>query len=187
MEKEIWVKTKYNCNYEVSNLARVRRLPFSRVDSIGREYFYKGMLMKEGRNGSTNYRGVSLQGVSYRLHRLVYFSFNPDADESLEINHIDHNPSNNNLSNLELVTRQENIEAYLDFYDMRAKQFFCKDCGKIVTFQSIRCKTCKDLKQRRVEDRPSKEDLIEELKNSNYTQMGRKYGVSDNAIRKWLK
>jgi len=36
-------------------------------------------------------------------------------------------------------------------------------------------------------DRPSKEQLINELAESNYVQVGKKYGVSDNAIRKWLK
>ena len=36
-------------------------------------------------------------------------------------------------------------------------------------------------------DRPSKEQLLIELSQSNYVQVGKKYGVSDNAIRKWLK
>lgn len=44
------------------------------------------------------------------------------------------------------------------------------------------CKAC----TRKV-DRPQKEVLIEELKTSNYSQLARKYGVSDNAIRKWIK
>lgn len=35
--------------------------------------------------------------------------------------------------------------------------------------------------------RPSFEELNEELKNSNYCAVGRKYGVSDNAVRKWLR
>lgn len=39
---------------------------------------------------------------------------------------------------------------------------------------------------RRVE-RPPYEDLKKELASSNYSAMGRKYGVSDNAIRKWMK
>lgn len=43
------------------------------------------------------------------------------------------------------------------------------------------------LKNRKVKNRPSKDTLIKELKTSNYTAIGRKYGVSDNCIRKWLK
>lgn len=42
------------------------------------------------------------------------------------------------------------------------------------------------LNQRRVE-RPSIEQLLEEVKRLGYAGTGRKYGVSDNAIRKWLK
>jgi hypothetical protein len=40
---------------------------------------------------------------------------------------------------------------------------------------------------RKVKDRPSQEQLLVELKTTSYVQLGRKYGVSDNAIRKWLK
>jgi transposase-like protein len=29
--------------------------------------------------------------------------------------------------------------------------------------------------------------LLEEVKRSNYCAVGKKYGVSDNAIRKWIK
>ena len=36
-------------------------------------------------------------------------------------------------------------------------------------------------------ERPSYEQLIDDIKNSNYSAVGRKYGVSDNAIRKWIK
>jgi transposase-like protein len=39
---------------------------------------------------------------------------------------------------------------------------------------------------RRVE-RPPYEQLIAELQASSFLAVGRKYGVSDNAIRKWLR
>ena len=34
---------------------------------------------------------------------------------------------------------------------------------------------------------PSKEQLAMEVKAMNWTAIGRKYGVSDNAVRKWAK
>lgn len=46
---------------------------------------------------------------------------------------------------------------------------------------------CSKYALRKVKDRPSQEQLLEELKTTSYVQMGKKYGVSDNAIRKWLK
>ena len=42
------------------------------------------------------------------------------------------------------------------------------------------------IKQRRVE-RPDKDTLIRELTESSFLGVGRKYGVSDNAVRKWCK
>jgi Zn finger protein HypA/HybF involved in hydrogenase expression len=42
-------------------------------------------------------------------------------------------------------------------------------------------------KLRKVKDRPSKEILLKEVDQLGYSATGRKYGVSDNAIRKWLK
>ncbi len=41
-------------------------------------------------------------------------------------------------------------------------------------------------KTRRV-DRPSYKQLMQEIAETNYSAVGRKYGVSDNAIRKWVK
>jgi hypothetical protein len=40
---------------------------------------------------------------------------------------------------------------------------------------------------RKVKDRPSKEQLLKEVQETNYCAVGRKYGVCDNSIRKWLK
>lgn len=42
------------------------------------------------------------------LHRFILTTFKGPAPEGMECHHIDHNPSNNELSNLMWVTRQEN-------------------------------------------------------------------------------
>ncbi len=46
----------------------------------------------------------------YSLHRLVYFSFNPDADTTMEVNHLDENKLNANLTNLCLMSSSENCK-----------------------------------------------------------------------------
>jgi very-short-patch-repair endonuclease len=61
------------------------------------------------------------------------------------------------------------------------------ECGKMLYPQSKNCKKCFDVKQRKVIDRPSKEILLQEIEKNGYSATGRKYGVSDNCIRKWLK
>ena len=54
-------------------------------------------------------------GVSklYYIHRLMMVAFYPREDsDNLEVNHIDGNPQNNVLENLEWVTSKENLEHY---------------------------------------------------------------------------
>jgi transposase-like protein len=40
---------------------------------------------------------------------------------------------------------------------------------------------------RRKVERPSYEQLLGELREMSWVAIGRKYGVSDNAVRKWLR
>jgi hypothetical protein len=67
----------------------------------------------------------------------------------------------------------------------KKKNNICK-CGKIIQQKSKMCEACNSINNRKV-DRPSLDVLKAELESSNYSALGRKYGVSDNAIRKWLK
>lgn len=59
-------------------------------------------------------------------------------------------------------------------------------CGNKKEYNAKCCKQCDELLHRKVE-RPPYEQLINEIENLGYTGTGRKYGVSDNAIRKWKK
>jgi transposase-like protein len=36
-------------------------------------------------------------------------------------------------------------------------------------------------------ERPPYEQLLEEIEETSYLAVGRKYGVSDNAVRKWVR
>ena len=62
----------------------------------------------------------------------------------------------------------------------------CVDCGKQIDVHSVRCNECANKLKRKVE-RPSKEKLSQLLQESNFSAIGRTYGVSDNAVRKWCK
>jgi len=53
--------------------------------------------------------GSSKQRLWRRVHRLVVESFIGPIPDGLEVNHKDLNKHNNNVSNLEIVTRRENI------------------------------------------------------------------------------
>jgi hypothetical protein len=74
----------------------------------------------------------------------------------------------------------------LPFPNIEIKKYYCSDCNEEITCGAERCVSCSKFNQRKAE-RPSKEILLEDIANLGYCGTGRKYGVSDNAIRKWLK
>ena len=72
----------------------------------------------------------------------------------------------------------------------KRKKIICPICGGKKNSQSKKCYICSSIengiKNRKVK-RPLKEELEKELKESNLSALGRKYGVSSNAIKKWCK
>jgi len=60
------------------------------------------------------------------------------------------------------------------------------ECNNIKLKESKKCKNC-SFKTRRKIERPNIEILLEDVKELGYRGTGKKYGVSDNCIRKWIK
>lgn len=91
--------------YEVSNFGRVRSLP--RRCTGGR------VLKQYNAHGKpVDYKNVRLSKknklTSSLIHRLVAQAFLPNPENKPHVNHIDFNPNNNHVSNLEWCTNQEN-------------------------------------------------------------------------------
>jgi len=64
----------------------------------------------------------------------------------------------------------------------------CVNCGEKIYERAFRCLKCQAYNQRKVKERPSLEEINKDLKElGSYVQVGKKYNVSDNAIRKWIK
>lgn len=61
------------------------------------------------------------------------------------------------------------------------------ECGKIITKNAKRCEVCEKIKQRKVKDRPQIDELNLMINSTSLEAVGRKYGVSGNAIKKWIK
>lgn len=96
----------YEDSYEISSSGEV--FSKSRIDSAGRNL--KPKRLKQQRN-KKKYMSVSLSKngsqKTFEVHRILMIAFH--GDSKLQVDHIDGNPSNNNLSNLEYVTCRENI------------------------------------------------------------------------------
>ena len=93
--------------------------------------------------------------------------------------------------NLKLIEKEKIQDAILreienDKNKIEPKKNYCK-CGKEIRKESKNCPFCDKIKQRKVKDRPSKDELILMIKESSLEAVGRKYNVSGNAVKKWLK
>ncbi len=88
--------------YEVSTFGSVRR--------VGSNHALKGG-MANGRRTIDLWRNGSRK--NYKVHRLVAETFIPNPDDKPEVNHINGDPLNNCVWNLEWATRSENqLHAY---------------------------------------------------------------------------
>ena len=116
---------------------------------------------------------------------------------SLILDHKNGVNNDNRIDNLQIVC--PNCNATLDThggknigkkYDYSTdlkdiKKYYC-NCGKEKSKDSKICISCYNLLQRKVE-RPSIDILKIDVEELGYKGTGRKYGVSDNSIRKWIK
>lgn len=59
-------------------------------------------------------------------------------------------------------------------------------CGANKNLKSNVCRKCFNISSRKVE-RPNIKIVIKDVEEKGYTATGKKYGVSDNSIRKWIK
>ena len=193
--KEVWKDIlEYEGLYQVSNLGRVRsldRIVYSHIKGKPYQKMFNGKIMSPANNGIGYYQvGFTNNGKTSKkyVHVLVaeHFLEKPNDFEYFEVNHIDHNKSNNTLTNLEYVTKSQNILKSADFYGR--VEYKCKDCGNNLSDgKATRCLSCNSINSRKVKNRPTVEQLLELLASNSFIKVGKMYGVSDNTIRSWLK
>lgn len=86
-------------HYEVSNFGKVKSLKngVERIMSAAGKRYKTIVLYKDGK------------AKCFSLHNLVWTTFVGPVPEGYEINHMDENPSNNRLDNLNLLTHKQNM------------------------------------------------------------------------------
>ena len=136
-----------------------------------------------------------LEQVNYKCTICGWGKINPTTGKvPLEIHHIDGNYLNNSPQNLQVLC--PNCHALTPNYKalnkseitrIRAsssRKKYCIDCGKEISEDALRCKTCAG-KQKITEKPVTREELKDLIRNKPFTQIGEQFGVTDNAIKKW--
>ena len=111
---EIWSKIEgFENSYEVSNLGRVRGKFRTRKSKGTSTSVVRGIILNQ-KTDKDGYKEVALckDGKMHykRVHRLVASAFIPNPNNYPIINHIDENPSNNCVSNLEWCSKSYNTK-----------------------------------------------------------------------------
>ena len=101
-------------------------------------------------NGYYEYRGTRSKDRKDRdrLHRAVYKNHFGEIPDGLDVHHIDGDKANNDISNLELLSRSDHLRHHalenpipkVDFSKL-VFETFCQDCGCKVT-RKVKTKIC---------------------------------------------
>ena len=127
---------------------------------------------------------------------------------TLQLDHINGDHDDNRIENLRILCPNchsqtdtwgnkkfpDVIEIPSYFFEIKNDKYnICNICKKEKVIHKskringYRCIKCSYLNSRKIKNRPSIKQLNEDLKTMTFLAAGKKYKVSDNCIRKWLK
>ena len=114
-KQEIWREIiGYEGYYEASNLGRMRSLDRWVIFKDGRKRFHKGRII-EGTDNGLGYKQVTLsrdnKAQTFYVHQLIAVTFlnHIPNGNTLVVDHIDGDSTNDNVDNLRIVTQRQNV------------------------------------------------------------------------------
>lgn len=138
------------------------------------------------------------KGYVYEHIYLVEKNLNMTLRSNEVVHHMDGNRSNNRLNNLLVLLRSQHSKLhdwidrgspYLGEIEDESVVAYCEVCG--TTLQEKQKRTCSKECAKVIVDKesvkPNVEELIELKKTMSREAIGRHYGVSGNAVKKWEK
>ena len=98
-----------------------------------------------------------------------------------------------NISNISRINSGETHRQQGLSYPIRKTNWhkreknFCINCGKEISLTATRCIKCENsFRQVKLEDmRITREELNKKIRTQSFLSIGKEFGISDNAIRKW--
>lgn len=169
------------------------------------------VLVKRNEIVKTRTRAVALRrslleiGRKYKCEECLIVDEWNGKKITLQIDHVDGDFSNNLPENLRFLC--PNCHSQTETYGNKIKENKhnrvvgrtkkCDSCDMFVNRRTKRCVRChleyikvsgirrKSKPDKRTVERPSKEELQKMIGTMSWCAIGRKYNVSDNAIRKW--
>ena len=140
--QEVWKDVVgYEGLYQVSNLGNVKSLKFGKERTLKYGIVPNNLINRIYKSHFVNlYKDGKIK--RFYVHRLVYQAFNGVIPEGYQIDHINNDPEDNRLENLQLLTRSENCKKrYTDNTELRYNyrieptKIICLNTGKIYKSQ----------------------------------------------------
>ena len=180
---------------------------WAKVDKRGPDDCWNWTASVVDNRGGGRYGKFKVAGKTIRAARLAYELEVGPIPDGLTIDHLCRNTLCVNPAHLEPVTQAENNYRGNGFSGRNRRKTHCKHGHEFTEENTYYEKTgrghlsrkCKACMRRRTQERleafrrapkqskPLKEVLEKEIQEQSWCALGRKYGVSDSAVRKWAK